>query len=159
MSDIKLQVVKMFDDQILSPNINLAKYKDDQYTVYFEPFCRPLPVNKNIITVQSYMGTGKTSGMLIKDIQHFIDKDPNVQKIMKMLEVADLTICASQFIADRIKNIGKAAIYIPDSVDAEHFSLRKNSQDLQISKRYCISSSEDLSFLGLSKSQGLTSLS
>ncbi len=50
-------------------------------------------------------------------------------KILKMLEVADLTICASQFICDRIQNLGKRAVYIPDSVNFEHFSFKKDPQD------------------------------
>lgn len=62
----------MFDKSVLSPNINLKNYTSDQYEIYHSKYCKELPIDKPIIAVQAYMGTGKTSGMLAKNIEQLI---------------------------------------------------------------------------------------
>ncbi len=55
--------------------------------------------------------------------------DKHVQQALRMLEVADVVTCASQFIADRASKYHDWVVYIPDSIDNRHFSYKKPKTD------------------------------
>ena len=50
-------------------------------------------------------------------------------EVLRMLSVADGVTCASRNIAERAREFHPTVEYVPDSIDARHFSLRKNLQD------------------------------
>lgn len=54
-----------------------------------------------------------------------------VEECLRMVEIADVVTCASAYIARRARDFHPWAVYLPDSIDPEHFRLVKPEQDFE----------------------------
>lgn len=54
-----------------------------------------------------------------------------VEECLRMVEIADVVTCASTYIARRARDFHPWAVYLPDSIDPEHFRLVKPEQDFK----------------------------
>ena len=52
-----------------------------------------------------------------------------VQECLRMVSLADVVICGSAHIAHRASDFHDKVIYIPDSINHRHFSMRKREKD------------------------------
>lgn len=54
-----------------------------------------------------------------------------VTECARMLDVADVVTCASEFIAGRARDHHAWAVHLPDSIDGRHFRFRKDPDDFR----------------------------
>ena len=59
-------------------------------------------------------------------------------KIEKLIKEADVITCSSDYIRNKASNNHSWAVYIPDSINLEHFKLQKVKQHFERSKIYAI---------------------
>jgi len=59
-------------------------------------------------------------------------------KIEKIIKEADVITCSSDYIRNKASNNHSWAVYIPDSIDLEHFKMKKVKQNFEKSKIYAI---------------------
>ena len=58
-------------------------------------------------------------------------KAEQVKECQRMVEIADVVTCASSYITQRARDFHHRVIYIPDSIDSQHFHSHKPERDFQ----------------------------
>ena len=77
----------------------------------------------------------ETAGQIGKSYGSFPEQR---EQALRMIEVSDVVTCASDFIRQRASEFHSNAMYIPDSIDQDHFKFKKDHRDFYKDSLWCL---------------------